>query len=226
MSDLVSMTFNIQENGQNTRTQVLSKPIIKVGKRPNSDLCIESEDISRHHAVIEVTSEGIYVIDMGSALGTRVNGKRVNKCSLRTGDELQFGEVRVSVQFGEPYNEQKMQLKLQKAFDDAEVLLRKKYPGLEGSISFGAFGSMDADILTMGPQGLCLQEYSGRTLPLAKGEVPLEKRVRCAEALPQLVQALEKKAQQDALARSRVSEKEAKVRSALDTALNVVRDLA
>jgi len=222
MSDCVSVTFHIQENGT-ARTLVLSKPIIKVGKLPTSDLRIESEGIAKMHAVFEVDSSGdIYVIDLGSVLGTRVNGRRVNKSTLQTGDELQFGDVRVSVEFGEPYSEQQMQLKLQKAFDDAEVLLQKKYPGMVANISLGG---IEPPSFGIGPQGLYFQEFYGRDLPLAKSGVTLDSMLRCAEALPVLVGVLEEKASKEEHARLEVDAAATRVRAALNTVQEVVKFL-
>jgi hypothetical protein len=49
-----------------------------VGKLPSSCLRIEDENVSRIHAVIEVTSpEEVYIVDLGSMAGTLVNGKVV-----------------------------------------------------------------------------------------------------------------------------------------------------
>lgn len=222
MSDL-SVTFHIQENGQ-TRTLSFTKPVIKVGKLPSSDVLLDVESVTRLHAVIEIDPTGeIYLIDLGSAHGTRVNGKLISKCPLRTGDELQFGNAKVSVQFGEPYDEQKMQLKLQKAFDDAEVLLRKKYPDTEDAISLGG---AEPPTLGLGPQGLYFQPFfSDDMLPLAKAGVPLTSMLSCAEALPKLVDVLETQVRQKAEALNRVAANAARANSALDAIQSVVKAL-
>lgn len=221
MSDF-SVTFHIQENGQ-TRTLSFTKPIIKVGKLPSSDVLIDVESVTRLHAVIEVDSAGrVQIIDLGSDHGTRVNGKRISKCPLRTGDELQFGNAKVSVQFGEPYNEQQMQLKLQKAFDDAEVLLRKKYPGMEDSVSLGG---VEPPTIGFGPQGLYFQQFYGDVFPLAKSGMPLASMLRCAEELPKLVDVLEAQVRQKAEAHNRVAANAARVNSALDAIQSVVKAL-
>src|SRR3954454_1006206 len=52
------------------------------------------------HAVIEVTGpDEIHIIDLGSTRGTLVNGERINKARLQSGDEIMFGESRVMVTF-------------------------------------------------------------------------------------------------------------------------------
>src|SRR5262245_11258858 len=53
------------------------------------------------HSVIEVSGPGeVYIIDLGSASGTIVNGQRVNKARLESGDQLQFGNTVVVVELG------------------------------------------------------------------------------------------------------------------------------
>lgn len=97
----VSMTFRIYDGETLVRTETLAQDIIKVGKLPSSHLRIEDENVSRMHAVIEVTSpEEVYIIDLGSAAGTIVNGKKVNKGKLQNGDEIVLGGTRIVVEFG------------------------------------------------------------------------------------------------------------------------------
>lgn len=97
----VSMTFQIFHGEELVRTETLTQDIIKVGKLPSSHLRIEDENVSRMHAVIEVTGpDEIYIIDLGSAAGTIVNGKKVNKTKLQNGDEVVLGGTRVVVEIG------------------------------------------------------------------------------------------------------------------------------
>jgi hypothetical protein len=44
----------------------------------------------------------IFIIDLGSASGTIVNGKKVNKTKLQSGDEIRLGGTRVVVEIGQP----------------------------------------------------------------------------------------------------------------------------
>jgi TonB family protein len=93
------MTFHIYHGEQLVRSEQLAQDIVKVGKLPSSHLRIDDDNVSRMHAVIEVTSpEEIYIIDLGSSSGTIVNGKKVNKCQIQNGDEIQLGETRVVVE--------------------------------------------------------------------------------------------------------------------------------
>jgi len=101
VSNNIPMTFQIYSGDELVRTEQLSQDIIKVGKLPSSHLRIDDDNVSRMHAVIEVTGpDDIFIIDLGSASGTIVNGKKVNKCKLQPGDEIVLGDTRVVVEIG------------------------------------------------------------------------------------------------------------------------------
>ena len=65
-----------------------------IGRQPDCDLPIPAEEVSRHHARLKVTPEGVLVEDMGSANGTWINDKRVQSGLLKAGDELRLDTVR------------------------------------------------------------------------------------------------------------------------------------
>ena len=99
MTTKIPMTFKIFQGEDLVRTEKLVQDIIKVGKLPSSHLRIDDDNVSRMHAVIEVTGpDEIFIIDLGSASGTIVNGKKVNKTRLQSGDEIMLGGTRVVVE--------------------------------------------------------------------------------------------------------------------------------
>ena len=101
MTTKIPMTFKIFQGEDLVRTEKLVQDIIKVGKLPSSHLRIDDDNVSRMHAVIEVTGpDEIFIIDLGSASGTIVNGKKVNKTRLQSGDEVMLGGTRVVVEIG------------------------------------------------------------------------------------------------------------------------------
>ena len=53
-----------------------------------------AEEISRHHARLQVTADGVLVEDMSSANGTFINDKRVQNGLLKPGEELRLDTVR------------------------------------------------------------------------------------------------------------------------------------
>ena len=70
-----------------------------VGRDVSCDLTIDSARISRQHAVIRVTPEGVELEDLGSSNGTWHHGARVDRRKLLDGDELLFGDTAVRVEF-------------------------------------------------------------------------------------------------------------------------------
>jgi hypothetical protein len=99
----IPMKFHVYKGDQLLRTEELTQDIIKVGKLPSSHLRIEDDNVSRMHAVVEATGpDDVFIIDLGSASGTIVNGKKVNKAKLQTGDEVMLGDTKVIVEIGRP----------------------------------------------------------------------------------------------------------------------------
>jgi TonB family protein len=96
----IPIKFQIFKGDQLVREEMLNEPVIKIGKLASSHLRLEDETVSRMHAVVEVTGPGeIQLIDLGSTRGTMVNGERINKAILRSGDQVFFGDTRVVVSF-------------------------------------------------------------------------------------------------------------------------------
>ena len=96
----VPIKFQVFKGDELVREEMLSEPIIKIGKLASSNLRLEEETVSRMHAVIETASSGQpELIDLGSTRGTTVNGVRISKVILKPGDQVQFGDSRVIVSF-------------------------------------------------------------------------------------------------------------------------------
>ena len=96
----VPLKFEIWKGDDLLKEEVLNEPVIKVGKLASSHLRIDDDSVSRMHAVIEVNGQDdVQLIDLGSTRGTLVNGERITKVRLRSGDEINFGDVRVVVAF-------------------------------------------------------------------------------------------------------------------------------
>ncbi len=65
-----------------------------IGRHSDCDISIPGEEISRHHARLQVTPAGVRVEDMGSSNGTWINGKRITEALLQPGEELRLDTVR------------------------------------------------------------------------------------------------------------------------------------
>jgi len=68
-----------------------------LGTSPDNDITIADSTIAPHHARIIQLGVGRFVIvDLGSGTNTLINRARVKKSAkLRSGDEVQFGDVRL-----------------------------------------------------------------------------------------------------------------------------------
>lgn len=67
---------------------------VRVGRSLECEVTLNDPSVSRMHAVLETGAEPA-VRDLGSTNGTFVNGERVERKSLRDGDELRFGNTQV-----------------------------------------------------------------------------------------------------------------------------------
>jgi class 3 adenylate cyclase len=71
---------------------------LTLGRDGDAGLVIDDPEISRAHAVLAQTPEGIEIRDLSSLNGTWVNGERITKpMSLAPGDVIQVGKTRIEV---------------------------------------------------------------------------------------------------------------------------------
>jgi pSer/pThr/pTyr-binding forkhead associated (FHA) protein len=67
---------------------------ISIGRAPECDISIPTEEISRRHAQVKPTPDGLLVEDLGSSNGTFINGQSVQSGILKPGDELRLDAIR------------------------------------------------------------------------------------------------------------------------------------
>ncbi|RMG16838.1 MAG: FHA domain-containing protein, partial [Deltaproteobacteria bacterium] len=92
------LSMEIYRGDELLETREFSRDIIKIGRLASAHLRLDDEKVSRIHSVVEVGANGeVSIIDMGSAEGTLVNGERINKGSLKDGDEIRVGDTRIIV---------------------------------------------------------------------------------------------------------------------------------
>lgn len=65
-----------------------------IGRSDECNIAIATDEISRRHASVKPTPDGLAVEDLGSANGTFINGQRVQNGLLKPGDELRLDTVR------------------------------------------------------------------------------------------------------------------------------------
>ncbi len=64
-----------------------------VGRTRENDICVSHKSLSRAHARIDVTPEGVVLTDLGSKNGTLLDGVRVERRALGTSHTIHFGDV-------------------------------------------------------------------------------------------------------------------------------------
>jgi pSer/pThr/pTyr-binding forkhead associated (FHA) protein/tetratricopeptide (TPR) repeat protein len=75
---------------------------VVVGRVAGLQIQVEDESVSRRHAELERTADGVVVRDLGSANGTTVNGQPLEGDTLlQPGDQVQFGMIEFVYELGD-----------------------------------------------------------------------------------------------------------------------------
>lgn len=79
----------------------ITKDMTLVGRSEECDLRIEHKCVSKIHCVIVRTDGLLFVRDLGSTNGTRVNDQRIRRAALLPNDQLSIASLKYRVLFGE-----------------------------------------------------------------------------------------------------------------------------
>ncbi len=79
--------------GANTFTYQIDKPQTLIGREQDSDLILNDDKVSRHHAEIIFNGSSFEIIDKRSTNKVIVNGQFVERAALKSGDIIGLGEV-------------------------------------------------------------------------------------------------------------------------------------
>lgn len=77
--------------GGQKREYALSKTEASIGRAATSDIALRDSKVSRAHTRIECRADGCWVVDLGSANGTKLNGVPVDQARLAPGDVISVG---------------------------------------------------------------------------------------------------------------------------------------
>jgi hypothetical protein len=86
-------TLTLFEGGRPSRTYSLAKPVVTLGRLPESDVVVTDPGASRQHARISNTNGEFVLNDLGSTNGTLVNDREVRERVLDDGDRITIGET-------------------------------------------------------------------------------------------------------------------------------------
>ena len=75
------------------RRYELSEDTLTLGRDPDNQVVVDTDSVSRRHAMIESENGERYVIDLGSTNGTYLNDSLIERAQLRTGDLLKIGDT-------------------------------------------------------------------------------------------------------------------------------------
>ena len=79
----------------NQQITPLTKDVTSFGRHLDNDVVLQDESISRHHAEIH-SEDGKYILtDKLSTSGTFVNGRRIARCVLNSGDLISLASIQI-----------------------------------------------------------------------------------------------------------------------------------
>jgi pSer/pThr/pTyr-binding forkhead associated (FHA) protein len=113
----------------------ITKDLVVVGRKDDCDLRLEHKSVSKHHCVITKTDGMLFLRDLGSTNGTRVNGVRIRRAGLLPNDQLAIAHYKFRVYFGPdllpaapaPVNANEFTQRIEP--DEVQALLHPPAPG-------------------------------------------------------------------------------------------------
>jgi len=98
--DVILVLF--KKNGSQ-KTFSLTSNVTVIGRRQDSDLCVPLKSVSRRHCQLNVNTDTLKIRDLDSHNGTYLNGKRIDKATVKAGDYIKIGPLTFLIQIdGQP----------------------------------------------------------------------------------------------------------------------------
>jgi pSer/pThr/pTyr-binding forkhead associated (FHA) protein len=93
----LNLTWQDPESGD---ARVRDYPLpVTIGRDSSNAVVLPGSGVSRQHCHIDVEADEVFISDLGSSNGTILNGEAVKKSKLSEGDELQIGDITLTVSF-------------------------------------------------------------------------------------------------------------------------------
>ena len=80
---------------ENEKRVELGEDEFFIGRSPECQIKLSTENVSRKHARITFHNEEYQIEDLGSLNGVYINGIKVEKCTLRNQDQIEIGDVKI-----------------------------------------------------------------------------------------------------------------------------------
>jgi len=90
-------SYSLQVLGQAGQAVPLGARAVIVGAHSSSDLVLSDPQVSRRHAEIAMTPDGVRIRDLGSTNGTWWQGTRIGEVVVPAGATVKFGETQVRI---------------------------------------------------------------------------------------------------------------------------------
>src|ERR1041384_7651600 len=88
----------IQDDEGKTTIVPLIRDEISIGRKEGNTIRLTERNVSRQHARLYRQNGTVYVEDLNSYNGTKINGERLQKrTAIGEGDSIQIGDYRLSV---------------------------------------------------------------------------------------------------------------------------------
>jgi Protein of unknown function (DUF3662)/FHA domain len=87
--EVVTLAFDGTRHEVNKRNVVL-------GRSRDCDIQLTDANVSRRHAELRQEGASYWIVDLGSTNGMEVNGKRVKRAKLRSGDTVTLGSTNIT----------------------------------------------------------------------------------------------------------------------------------
>ncbi len=85
----------VYKEGEKTNSYPVEKSDVSIGRASDNDIIINDFGVSRHHARISFSNSEVYIVDLNSRNGTRVNNVLVTRGNLHDGDEINLGKFSI-----------------------------------------------------------------------------------------------------------------------------------
>jgi type II secretory pathway predicted ATPase ExeA len=85
----------VHSPGEAVEEVPLDQNCILIGRDRLCAVCVSGLKVSRYHALVALSSHGVQLVDLGSTNGTKVNGQKIERCTVRDNDVITIGKIRI-----------------------------------------------------------------------------------------------------------------------------------